>query len=249
MQHSNYRILTIINLLLINTSYSNYIRPEVSFLKQFISPNELVFDVGANIGKKTDLYLEAGAHVICIEPQANCCEILQKKYGSSSRVRIVSKGLSYYNGTVSFSVCSQANTISTCSKEWQTSSRFTGDYVWDKQITIPVTTLDDLIEQFGKPVFCKIDVENYEFEVLKGLSQPIRFLSFEFAHETAYNTQRCLDRLTELGYTRFNFALSENPVLMLNDWTIAAELMNILQQRGIADRLLWGDIYAYHPEA
>lgn len=170
MQHHNYHILAVICLLLSNTSYSNHIRPEVSFLKQFISPNELVFDVGANVGKKTDLYLEAGAHVICIEPQANCCEILQKKYESSSRVRIVSKGLSYYNGTISFSVCSQANTISTCSKEWQTSSRFTGDYVWDKQITIPVTTLDDLIEQFGKPIFCKIDVENYEFEVLKGLN-------------------------------------------------------------------------------
>jgi FkbM family methyltransferase len=249
MQQCNYRILATMSLLLSNASYSNSTRPEVSFLKQFISPNDLVFDVGANIGKKTDLYLEVGAHVICIEPQANCCEILQRKYSSSSRVHIVSKGLSYYNGTVSFSVCSQANTISTCSTEWQTNSRFTGDYVWDKQITIPVTTLDDLIEQFGKPVFCKIDVENYEFEVLKGLSQPIRFLSFEFAHETAHNTQRCLDRLTELGYTQFNFALGENPAFILNDWTTAAELIDILQTRGSLDKLLWGDIYAYHSEA
>jgi Methyltransferase FkbM domain len=47
-------------------------------------------------------------------------------------------------------------------------------------ITVPVTTLDKAIEQYGVPAFCKIDVEGFEAEVLKGLSHPISTLILEY---------------------------------------------------------------------
>jgi len=44
-----------------------------------------------------------------------------------------------------------------------------------------MVTLDAAtIETFGKPFYCKIDVEGWELDVLKGLSQPIPLISFEF---------------------------------------------------------------------
>ena len=35
-------------------------------------------------------------------------------------------------------------------------------------------------KEFGKPAFCKIDVEGYEYKVIKGLSEPLNTVSFEF---------------------------------------------------------------------
>ena len=43
-----------------------------------------------------------------------------------------------------------------------------------------MTTLDTLVAEYGEPAFCKIDVEGFEVEALKGLSRPLRALSFEY---------------------------------------------------------------------
>ena len=39
---------------------------------------------------------------------------------------------------------------------------------WTRTIVVPLTTLDALIARHGMPAFVKIDVEGFEFEVLKG---------------------------------------------------------------------------------
>ena len=45
---------------------------------------------------------------------------------------------------------------------------------------VPVVTLDAAIEHYGVPAYCKIDVEGWEFEVLRGLSQAVDLISLEF---------------------------------------------------------------------
>ena len=35
----------------------------------FVRPGHVVFDIGANVGAKTGLYLSCGARVVCVEPQ------------------------------------------------------------------------------------------------------------------------------------------------------------------------------------
>ena len=42
------------------------------FYSQFIKKKDLCFDVGTNIGSRTELFLELGAKIICIEPQKAC---------------------------------------------------------------------------------------------------------------------------------------------------------------------------------
>ncbi|EHS51533.1 methyltransferase FkbM family, partial [Rhizobium sp. PDO1-076] len=40
---------------------------------------------------------------------------------------------------------------------------------WDDEIRVPMTTID----RYGRPAFCKIDVEGAESDILRGLSQRI----------------------------------------------------------------------------
>ena len=52
-----------------------------TMVKAFIPSDALVFDVGANKGIKTDMYLDCGAKkVICFESQPECINILKSKF-------------------------------------------------------------------------------------------------------------------------------------------------------------------------
>jgi len=228
---------------------------QVAFLRQFITSEDLVFDVGANIGNKTALYLSCNARVVCIDPQPSSIQALNERFGTNQSVIIEAKGLAHHEGTLTFFICSRAHTISTFSHEWQQPGcRFSDQgYVWDTPLEVPVTTLDQLIKRYGRPTFCKIDVENYEYEVLQGLSQPIKYLSFEFVTEVLHNAQKCVNYLATLGYTKFNFAIAEEPTLALKNWVNAREIIKIIERTAKDNDwqymgALWGDIYAYYDQ-
>jgi FkbM family methyltransferase len=211
----------------------------------FVRAGDLVFDVGANIGAKAEMFLQRGARVVCVEPQPACLKTLQKKFSRNPNVTIVPEGLSEAPGTLNLSICSSANTISTFQERWKT-GRFS-DYKWDKVIPVSMTTLDALIEKHGVPKYCKVDVEGFELSVLKGLSRIVPLISFEFAHEFLDDTRECLARLEKVGYTHFNFACREDPQLVAPDWLGVNGLLDAIAK--IQDNRLWGDIYAYDGKA
>lgn len=225
---------------------------QIAFLKQFIAPGDLVFDIGAHIGNKTSLYLACDAHVICIEPQPVCCALLHAKFNHNPQVTIDQIGIAEQYGQLTLAVCSSSTTISTFSQEWREKSRHKkAGYQWDTTIKVAVVPLDEMIKKYGMPRFCKIDVENYEYEVLKGLSKPITYLSFEFCMETIHNAQKCLDHLESLGYKKFNFAAAEYPLFIASGWLSKEKLLqsiNAYQSTFLMQEHddLWGDIYAYY---
>jgi len=51
-------------------------------LSEIIRADDLVFDVGANIGKMTYAYTWAGARIVAIEPQPYCIAELAKYFGN-----------------------------------------------------------------------------------------------------------------------------------------------------------------------
>ena len=65
-------------------------------------------------------------------------------------------------------------------------------------IRVPVTTLDQLILRYGRPYYCKVDVEGYEVEVFRGLTQPIPMISFEIHAKEQANTETVLKILHTL---------------------------------------------------
>jgi hypothetical protein len=116
-------------------------------------------------------------------------------------------------------------------------------YAWGRSVTVPVTTLDSLIALHGEPAFCKIDVEGFEREVLKGLSRPLARLSFEFHAEFIGEALACLERLRELGMYRFNFTQENRPVFestkTLNEVEISERLLSLPFSS------LQGDVHAF----
>jgi FkbM family methyltransferase len=218
-------------------------------MQQFITPGELVFDVGACVGDNTDIYLAAGAGVIAIEPQPLCLDILKKKYAQDGRVAIAPYGIGDAPGLRELSICNEACPLSTFSQEWQEKSRYSQRHAndWSNKATVLMVTLDQLIDICGTPAFCKIDVENFEYEVFKGLSTALPALSFEFREETIENSKKCLEKLDSLGDYEYNFVMFDSFEYVLETWVNAHELLTHIRTISTENRfgeLLCGDIYA-----
>lgn len=219
-------------------------REMLRFYSQFINRGDLCFDVGANLGSKTEIFLKLGATIVAIEPQSFCTQQLKKKYHANSRVILIQKALGEKEGEGELFL-SPAQTISSMSKEWINSVKSSGRFqhhTWNKSVTVPMTTLDKLIEEFGEPFFCKIDVEGFEFQVLKGLSQPIRTLSFEFTPEFIDSAIHCIEHLSKIGFVKFNYSVGESMRLALPTWVTNDEMCKILTN--LLDKTIFGDVYA-----
>jgi hypothetical protein len=108
-------------------------------------------------------------------------------------------------------------------------------------ITVQTKTLDALCRKYGHPAFIKIDVEGNEYAVFRGLSVPIRLLSFEFVAENIQATFSCLAQLDQIGSYRFNYSMGESMEFKLTHWVNLSDIQTHLSH--VAERA-WGDVYA-----
>jgi FkbM family methyltransferase len=221
----------------------------LEFYRQFVPSAGLCFDVGANMGNRTKVFLRLGARVVAVEPQPLCIRILHRFLGGNKGLTIVSKVLGAHRGTAELMV-SDAHVLSSLSSEWvartQQSGRF-ANFEWNRRLPVEMTTLDELIREYGRPDFVKIDVEGFEDKVLEGLSQAVPTLSFEFTPEYLESSLRCIALLERLGEIELNFALGETMRLALKTWVSADELRTELQDLR-HDHRCFGDVYVRFPK-
>lgn len=213
------------------------------FYGAFVPRGGLCFDVGANVGDRTELFLSLGARVVAVEPQALCRERLRVRFGS--RVTVVGDALGSFEGTAEMLVANY-HTLSSLSPEWTDAVRESGRFAafeWDRREPVRLTTLDALIEAHGIPDFCKIDVEGYELEVVRGLSRPLPTLSFEFTVERLDSRIAAVEHLAGLGMTRFNFSFGESLRLALPGWADLSEIRRFLTS-DMHTPSSFGDVYA-----
>lgn len=204
-------------------------------------PGDLVFDIGANLGDKAEWFAGRGFQVVCVEPQPAMIEKLNERFCNSPDIEVVGKGIGSARGTLKMSISSQTPALSTFSEHWK-QGRF-ADMEWDSQADVEIILLDDLVQKYGVPRYCKIDVEGFELEVITGLSQRIGIISFEFTSEFMINALLVLEKLIALGYKKFNVSLGENAEFHLPQWVPYYELAATLFASKDTP-LLWGDIYA-----
>jgi len=219
----------------------------LAFYRQFISRGALCFDIGANLGNRTELFLALGARVVAVEPQIECCEELDARFARNTAFVLERKALGPETGAAVLRRTSRpASTISSMSSEWIERVRESGrfrEYDWTELEEVVMTTLDDLVERYGTPMFCKIDVEGFEAEVLAGLSRPIPSLSVEFTPEHVDAAERCLAHLDELGAYEYNYSLGESLELSRERWCSREAIVERLRGFG-SDVLVFGDVYA-----
>jgi FkbM family methyltransferase len=188
----------------------------VRFYKQFVKNGDLCFDIGANIGERTQGFLKAGAKVLAVEPQANCIKLLAEKFSGNKNVVILKAALGATEGVAELMLCDETTECSTLSADFQ--NQFSGNLNWTKKEIVDLTTLDDFCSQYGVPRFCKIDVEGYESEVLSGLSCKINYICFEFNMPLIGDTLLCLSKIEKLGNYECNFLYYEKMKLVLHEW-------------------------------
>ena len=186
---------------------------------KLVGKGDLVFDVGANYGEKAQLFLDLGAQVVAIEPLQECATELRARCGKAPGLTLVESALGPEPGEGTFYV-----------RPSRSASGFVRDWGYqdvESEISVPIDTLDNLIARFGVPDFLKIDVEGFELEVLKGLSQPVRQVSFEFhlidaqgkldakEHEKVL---ACIEHLSAFGELQFNLTPAEHVTFAFDPW-------------------------------
>jgi FkbM family methyltransferase len=183
---------------------SRWVRRERRLFGRLVRRNDLVFDIGANVGHKTDAFLYHGARVVCVEPDTRNVSELAARFADDSRIQILSAGVGAAPGQEMF-YPSTDPARSTFARDSMTAlgdgCQFLNGY------PIEIVTLDTLIARYGRPHFIKIDVEGFELQVLSGLSAPVPALSFEFHGELWADVLACVSRLGEIGMNRFNVLL------------------------------------------
>jgi len=186
--------------------------------RRFLKRGDLAFDIGSHVGDRIGSFRRIGARVVALEPQEDCARVIRTVYSADPDVTLIEAACGPRPGALVLHVNSANPTVTTASDAFVTAADGAGGWegqVWDRRITVPVTTLDDLITKHGRPAFVKIDVEGFEADVLAGLSTAVPALSFEITTIQRDVALRCLDLVAALGGYRFDIALGESQQLEL----------------------------------
>ena len=213
--------------------------------RQFVRPDDLVFDIGAHVGDRIAAFRRLQARVIAVEPQPALVATLRLLYGRDRDVTIEAAAVGREEGVVELNVNIDNPTVSTVSRDFIAAAADAPGWhgqAWPKRVRVPVTTIDALIARHGTPAFIKIDVEGFEAEALAGLGRAVPALSFEFTLIQRDVAHMCLERCGALGYARFNAILGESQKFEHDDWIGTDGIVRWLD--GLPLDANSGDIYA-----
>ena len=126
-----------------NKNWTEADQERLSFYSQFITKGDLVFDIGANTGNRSKVFLKMGAHVVAVEPQEYCVNVLSRSFAGNPEFKFINEGLSKSDGEKELFI-SPENTVSSMSQDWIDSVTKTDKFpgvVWDESIKVKTRTL------------------------------------------------------------------------------------------------------------
>lgn len=209
------------------------------------SPSPIMIDVGAHFGGSARHVVDRGWQIYCFEPDADNREKLAAKFGNRSNLIIDARAVSDRPASnVDFFTSDESTGISAL-------HAFTGGH--SKSDTVEVTTIEEIIaeHEIEHIDFLKIDVEGFDFSVLKGVPwdkiKPGAILcEFEDSKtlRLGHSYRNICDFLVGLGYAVY---LSEwYPVVrygIKHDWHQVMKYPAALK-----DPDAWGNILAFQKD-
>lgn len=218
----------------------------LDFYGQFIQEGDLCFDIGAHVGNRSFFWRKLNAKVVAVEPHEATSSFLSDVFRDDHHVSIINCAMAAKPGSGQLHIDPQNPTINTISTSWQTQLKNDKSWQnarWEKVQKVQLKTLDQLIEKFGLPKFCKIDAEGSELAVLQGLSQAIPVTTFEYIPICVDQALACIERLEELGSYRYNWSPGESLNLALDSWLTASDTCQFLRKHCTRSSIS-GDIIA-----
>ena len=196
-----------------------------TFYSQFIKPDDLVFDIGANIGIYSEVFQSIGARVVAVEPDPSCSKQITWTT-SRDRVVVVQAAVGDQSGFCKLFV-NELSILNSVSESWVAKEKEKKPHesnMWKKEIEVPMMTLNELVAEYGMPRFIKLDVEGFELSALSGMSNQPEYLSFEFHGETLDKDKSCFEKLSPA--TRFDFTINEPFKFEIGQWVSREEVWN-----------------------
>ena len=215
---------------------------EVQFYRDLLAgfrPGDLIFDIGANQGFKTAMFLRLGARVVAVDPDDANREILEAKFRKyrliPKKVVILRQAVSEEEGAATFWIDEPGSAKNTLNPKWVDTlrvddKRFGHKLQFPSSKTVETTTLERLVLNHGAPFFIKIDVEGFEASVLRGLRRPVPYLSFEVnLPEFRQEGLECVALLAAVSDdARFNYMFDCGQGLAIRDWIDARKFSDLL---------------------
>lgn len=182
-------------------------------MSRYAKDSRLIFDLGMNNGDDTAFYLSRGFKVIAIEANPALCANATRRFRAAiddDRLTIVNAAIWNKTGQATFYVNLDNDHWSSLDAGWakREDSRC-------EEISVPCVTLASLIEDFGTPLYLKIDVEGVDHSVLAQL-QGNELLPLYVSVEDCRFGPQYMETLAACGYDGFKL-LEQSTVSQMAD--------------------------------
>jgi FkbM family methyltransferase len=169
--------------------------------------DRLIYDVGAHKGEDTAFCLSKGFRVVAIEANPAFCQILEQRFQdelSMGALIIINTAVAQRSGMIDFFVNENISVWGTTKQEWVERNRTLRDATIS-QIQVRCQPLSRIIEQYGVPHYCKIDIEGADLEALASLAEheSPRFVSIEATKTSWEGLMNEFKLFRSLGYRKF----------------------------------------------
>jgi len=163
----------------------------------------LVFDIGLHEGNDAAYYLHLGYRVVGVEANPLLADRCGRRFESEirqGRMTVVNSGLLKEPGDFTF----YRNLLDDGWSSFEPEKGRKGGG-WEELVVSCVTTRQ-LIAEYGKPFFMKVDIEGVDIQALHSITPDIApaYVSLELN-----DTDPILERLIDLGYSTFKFVDGE----------------------------------------